>query len=122
MRFGFITTIFFALSVAGAAEDPHAPDAMTMAAYFDSKKAGGMDWVHTEIFLTGLANGFAAANAELALEHRKQIFCAPTIALNFDNVSDILEEEYSTNSAVWQPASTIRSVLLVGWMKAFPCK
>jgi hypothetical protein len=124
MRFSFITTIFFALSAVGvgAAEVSHAPDAMTMAGYFDAKKAGGMDWSSAEIFLTGIANGFTAANAALASNNQKPLFCAPSIAMNSDNINDILETEYSARPALWNPTSTIRTVLLVGMMKAFPCK
>jgi hypothetical protein len=100
----------------------YAADAMNMAAYFDAKKAGGEDWAHTEIFLTGIANGFTAANGELASKNQKQLFCAPPIALNFDNLNEIIEAEYSTRPTAWQPTSTIRTVLLVGLMKEFPCK
>jgi hypothetical protein len=100
----------------------YAADAMTMAGYFDAKKAGGMDWASAEIFLTGIANGFTAANAELASNNQKLLFCAPSIAMNSDNINDILETEYSTPRALWNPTSTIRTVLLVGMMKAFPCK
>jgi hypothetical protein len=99
-----------------------AADAMTMAAYFDSKKVGGVDWANTEIFLTGVANGLTAANLELASNNKKQLFCAPTIPLNFDNVNDILEKEYAARRAIWNPTSPMRDVLLVGFMKAFPCK
>jgi hypothetical protein len=121
MRFSLISAIFFALCAAQAAEAPRAPDAMTMATYFDSKKTGGMDWAHTEIFLSGIGNGFAAANAKLAMDKQKQMFCAPTMALNFENMNEIIEREYSNESVQWQPASTMRTVLLVGLMEAFPC-
>jgi hypothetical protein len=100
----------------------HADDAMTMAGYFNAKKAGGMDWANTEVFLTGIANGFTAANAELTARHQQQLFCSPVIGLNFDNIDEIIEREYSSTPAVWQPTSTMRMVLLFGLMKAFPCK
>jgi hypothetical protein len=122
MRFSLITTIFFALSAVGAAEVPHAPVTMTMAGYFDAKKAGGMDWASAEIFLTGIANGFTAANTALASNNQKLLFCAPSMTMNSDNINDILETEYSTRPALWNPTDTIRTVLLVGMMKAFPCK
>ena len=111
-----------ALSAVAMVGLAYAADAMTMGAYFEAKKAGGMDWSHTEIFLTGIGNGFMAANAVLASNNQTQLFCAPPIALNFDNIEDILEKEYSTRPVQWQPTSTMRMVLLVGLMKAFPCK
>jgi len=116
---GLTAVALSAVAMVGVA---YAADAMTMAGYFDSKKAGGVDWANTEIFLTGVANGLTAANLELASDNRKQLFCAPTIPLNFDNVNDILEKEYAARRAIWNPTSPMRDVLLVGFMKAFPCK
>jgi hypothetical protein len=89
--------------------------------YLDAKKAGGTDWTHMEVFLSGIANGLESANIEFSSENLKPIFCSP-IALNFDNINDVLEKEYSAKNMDWKPDSTVRSALLVGLKKMFPCR
>jgi 2-oxoglutarate dehydrogenase complex dehydrogenase (E1) component-like enzyme len=74
-----------------------------------------------EIFLSGMANGIEAANIEFVSENLKPIFCSP-IALNFDNINDVLKKEYSAKNMDWKPDFTVRSVLLVGLKKMFPCQ
>jgi hypothetical protein len=66
-----------------------------------------------EVFLSGIANGLEAANIKLISENLKPIFCCP-IELNFGDINDALEKEYSARNIDWKPDSTGRSVLLVG--------
>jgi hypothetical protein len=74
-----------------------------------------------EVFLSGIANGREAANIEFISENPKPIFCSP-IAFNFDNINDVLEKEYSAKNMDRKPDSTVRSVVLVGLKKMFPCQ
>ena len=72
-------------------------------------------------FLSGIANGLEAANIEYIPENLKPIFYSP-IALNFDNINYVLEKEYSAKNMDRKPDSTVRTVLLVGLKKIFPCQ
>jgi 2-oxoglutarate dehydrogenase complex dehydrogenase (E1) component-like enzyme len=71
--------------------------------------------------LNGIANGLEAVNIEYISENLKPIFCS-LIALNFDNINDVLEKEYSARNIDWKPDSTVRSVSLVGLKKMFLCQ
>ena len=42
------------------------------------------------------------------------------MALNFDNIKDVVEKDYSAKNMDWKPDSTVRSVLLIGLKKMFP--
>lgn len=74
-------------------------------------------------YLTGIANGFRQANAELQLRRVKKLYCEPqNAALGFETYTGLLEKEVKENETFYTVESPVETALLFGLMKAYPCK
>lgn len=96
--------------------------ALTMREYFQDKKAGGQDWLSDQIFLSGVASGLKVANFLLADRKDAPLFCAPGMTLTFDNLTDILEREYSSTVIRWTDDMHAEIIMEAGLVNTFPCE
>lgn len=74
-------------------------------------------------YLTGVADGFRQANAELQLRRAKKLYCEPQKgSLDFDTYTGLIEKEVKENEAFYTVETPVETALLFGLMKAYPCK
>ena len=75
------------------------------------------------LYVAGVGDGIAAANAELSFRKQKNIFCAPTqLVLTIENYANILDQELRDNPTIYTVEFPVEIVLLKGLIKTFPCK
>jgi hypothetical protein len=111
---GFFLAAVFLASTAQAT--------MTIKDFKDAKRVGGQTWNLTQVYLEGVGEGYASANASLATNQKQQIFCVPThFSLNLQNMLDILDKEFAHPKPIYTDDFPLVIVLLDGLERAFPC-
>ena len=110
-----------ALTVLGAPLSAHA---MTMRQYHELMKQHPDS---AKLYILGVGEGLALANAALISKKRPNIFCVPNkLSLNIDNYTRILDSEYEefrkAASEDVADSRTVSIVLYMGLVATFPCK
>lgn len=72
------------------------------------------------IYIQGIANGFMWSNVHLKSINQKEVFCQNNLALNADNLVNILEKTLKKNPK--DGKQPVEMVLLMGLIDTFPCK
>jgi hypothetical protein len=105
-------------TIALAAEMASAHAGVALKDYAPAKSTEGF-----KQYLTGVADGFRQANAELQLRRMKKLYCEPPNAgLQFGNYTEVLEKEVKENEAFYTVETPVETALLFGLMKNYPCR
>ncbi len=95
----------------------------TIRDYKEAKKAGGERWVLIQIYIEGIAAGYAAANAYLATHLQREIYCVPqNLSLNIQNLVHILDKDIANPPIpIFNDDLPIELALEIGLQETFPC-
>jgi hypothetical protein len=96
--------------------------AMTIKDYTNAKKVGGTAWQVMEIYIKGVSNGFTMANAFIANNNEKLMYCQPDkFALDVQNLVNIVDETLRKPKPVFTDDNPIEIVVMAGLQDTFPC-
>jgi hypothetical protein len=88
----------------------------------EARKAGGTRLEQLRLYVIGLANGMANANAELTLKHQRPLFCAPEkFGISAEDDFRMIEDTLAHSKTTISDTQNIESVLMLAYELTFPC-